>query len=168
MRFAALLTLPRTRLVSLACTFGAAFAAEVSPPTPDRTLNDDLGGPRVEWVARVVQAYPLPDGTCLLVERTREQGACAVPPGPSAMVCDSGSLDGPGFAPGREIRVAGNLGPRMRRSYGNTVVDSAVVAAPHLAPLEDSAQGLCQAAYGPAPYPAPAVGGGIWWHRRHW
>lgn len=168
MRFTQLLTTSAGGLAGLLCGLCGALAADVRPPTPDQTLNDDLAGPRVDWVARVVRTYTLRDGTCLLVERTRERGACAVPPGPSAMTCDAGPLDGPDFAPGREIRVTGNLGAPMRRSYGDIVIDGAVIAAPHLAALDDAAQGYCQgAAFGPGPYPGPAIGGGIWWHRRH-
>jgi len=63
------------------------------------------------------------------------------------------------------VNVAGNLGARMRRSVGTAVVDSAIVAAPFVTPLEEAAQGACQAAYAP-PYPGPAVEGGIWWGRR--
>jgi len=156
----------------LIATALAAAAAEPAPPTPQHTLTDDLAGPRVAWIARIVQAFPgADDESCLLVERTRENGACVLPPGPSAMVCAAGNFDGPGFAPGLEVEVRGNLGARARRTYGNgTVVDSALIAAPFVAPLSEGSQGTCQAAYVPAPYyPAPAaVGGGLWWHRgRH-
>ena len=157
-----------------------AFA--VPPVTPEQSLDDDLSGPAVSWLGEITSVLPGGDDTCFVLNRVQPTDVGVYAQTATRFVaCSPGGFDEAAYAPGKVLRVDGNLGAEMPRRIGGEDLTVHLVAAPALTPQPDSpamayAPGYYGGRYGYPygyPYYDPGYpGGGLWfgygyhrWHR---
>lgn len=96
-------------------------------PTREQTLDQDLAGPSVKWVGRIVESWRDGDGTCFMLQKVSEYGYPAET-SVTFIACPFGYFDSATFANGREARVRGNLGLAAPRLIGGRVYTYPLVA----------------------------------------
>jgi outer membrane lipoprotein len=148
----------------LASAYGIALAAPMYVYTREQTLDEDLRGPRVEWIGEIIATIRDGEYTCFILERISYD----IPAYPGTaqsrfIACNPGSFEVGTYAPGRELSVTGNLGPAVPRKIGDRIYDYPLVAGafvqllPYQSYFPDP-----DPFYGPIYYPVPYL---YYWHR---
>lgn len=111
-------------LFSLSCT---TLAAPIF--TREQTLDQDLHGPRVEWIGEIISIIRDGEYTCFVLERISYDIPAYRDTVQSRFIaCNPGSFEVGTYAPGRELSVTGNLGPVIPRRIGDHIYDYPLVA----------------------------------------
>jgi outer membrane lipoprotein len=111
----------------LASAYSIALAAPIY--TRDQTLDEDLRGPRVEWIGEIIATIRDGDYTCFVLERISYDIPAYRDIAQSRFIaCNPGSFEVGTYAPGRELSVTGNLGPAVPRKIGDRIYDYPLVA----------------------------------------
>lgn len=103
-------------------------------PTRDRTLDQDLQGPAIDWTAEIIQRFNDGPDTCFLLRRTHSGHGYAVAGAEIFLACHPGAFDGSAFSPRNEVHVRGNLGKAVARRFGEQVLSHPLLAAPYISP----------------------------------
>ena len=111
----------------LASAYSIALAAPIY--TREQTLEEDLRGPRVEWIGEIIATIRDGDYACFVLERISYDIPAYGDIAQSRFIaCNPGSFEVGTYAPGRELSVTGNLGPAVPRKIGDRIYDYPLVA----------------------------------------
>lgn len=147
----------RAGLALLCCSASVALAAAPARGllTPEQSLDQDLSGPAVAWLGEIVNVLPAGDETCFVLNRVQAMDYQYAQTATRFVACDSGGFAGGDFAPGKVLKVEGNLGPVMARLIAGQEITAPLVAAPRLTPLGDAANRPFPGYYGGYPSADP-------------
>lgn len=113
----------------LANAYNIAIAAPMYVYTREQTLDQDLHGPRVEWVGEIISTIRDGEYTCFVLERISYDIPAYLDTAQSRFIaCNPGSFEVGTYARGRELSVTGNLGLAVPRKIGDRIYDYPVVA----------------------------------------
>jgi hypothetical protein len=140
------------------CGAVSLFAAQAMAGAPSwhETAQEDLHGPRVELSAEILEQIRDGDYTCFVLD------PYAWPTHAPVVACSPGYFTQKEFAPGRALKVSGNMGAAIPRRIGAQVYDYPVIAGAIVKPTRE-----------PSPYPYyydpyydpfwPPYHRGYWW-----
>ena len=172
--------LNRLLIITALLTAAAGFAGAAAP-TPEQSLDDDLAGPAIEWLGEITRVMPGRDETCFLLNRVQSTDVGVYAQTATRFVaCSFGGFEEDVYAPGKVLRVKGNLGPEVPRRIGGQEMTVHLVAAAYLTPQPDyPATNYYGPGYYGGPYGYPYYGypyydpwypGGLWfgYSYHHW
>ena len=115
----------------------AALARESADAPPrEQTLDQDLAGPSVEWLAIIGESFRDGDDTCFTARRILDERGYPAASSAQFITCPFGYYDPATYASGREIRVKGNLGKATPRLMGGKIYDLPIIVGASVALLD--------------------------------